>query len=238
MNDELQFDRVQAAEGAAPAVAGPLTCRACQQPIADQYYDLNGAVACDNCRGQILGHLQSPLGSRRFWRAFWFGSGAAVLSAILWYAVGAITGYSIGLVAVAVGYIVGKAVNRGAEARGGRKVQVLAVLLAYGAMSMANIPAVFSALAKMSEEHKQEDKAKNDKANGDEKPSAGKLAVSLVVLVLVVIALACAAPFLGSSSWFSLVFIAIALWEAWKLNRAPMMKVSGPFRVGEGTVAA
>jgi hypothetical protein len=237
MNDDgLQFDRAEAAEGAAPAVAGPLTCRACKQAITGQYYDLNGAVACESCRGQILAHLQAPLGSRRFWRAFWFGSAAAVVSAILWYAVGAITGYSIGLVAVAVGYIVGKAVNRGAEGRGGRKVQVLALLLAYGAMSMANIPAVFSALAKMSEEHKQE--KQDDKAKREEKPSAGKLALGLVVVIVAVIALACAAPFLSGGTAFSLLFIGFALWEAWKLNAAPVIKVSGPFRVGEGTVAA
>src|SRR6266542_1094877 len=136
----LQLDRAEPVGGAGPAPsAGPLTCAACRQPIAEHYFELNGNVACGPCRDGIVQQLQGPLGRRRFWRAFWFGSGAALVSAILWYAVSAITGYQIGLVAVAVGFIVGLAVKKGGEGRGGRKLQVLALLLTYGAMAAANI---------------------------------------------------------------------------------------------------
>jgi hypothetical protein len=238
---DLDFDRVQPVEGGAPPqAAGPLACVACRQPIVEQYYDLNGAIACAGCRGAIVAHLQSPLGSRRFWRAFGLGSGAAIVSAILWYAVGAITHAYIGIVAVAVGYIVGVAVKRGGEGRGGRKLQVLALLLTYCAMSMANIPLVVAALVKMADEHKSDAKATaedkagaGDNSKPDDKPTTGRLAVAIAA----VIALAFAAPFLGGGSLFSLLFIGFALWEAWKINRAPDVKVSGPFRVGERVAA-
>ena len=46
--------------------------------------------------------------------------GAAILGAILYFAVTAITGYEIGLVAIAVGWLVGRAIQKGT---GGRPIR-------------------------------------------------------------------------------------------------------------------
>ena len=49
-------------------------------------------------------------------------------------------GYPLGLIAVLVGWMVGKAVLAGSGNRGGRAFQVMAVALTYCAIVMSNVP--------------------------------------------------------------------------------------------------
>ena len=65
---------------------------------------------------------------------------AAIPGAILYYAVIAITNFEIGIVAIAIGYMVGWAVRKGAGGRGGRRFQVLALVLTYWAVGLAYTP--------------------------------------------------------------------------------------------------
>lgn len=123
--DDLQFDR---AESTAPDQP-PLGCTACKRPIADTYYTANGATVCDGCRRQLEREMTAP--NRQWPLAILLGVGAAILGAILYFAVTAITGYEIGLVAIAVGWLVGRAIQKGTGGRGGRGYQVAAVLLTY-----------------------------------------------------------------------------------------------------------
>ena len=50
-----------------------------------------------------------------------------------------ITGYEIGIVAIGIGYLVGKAVRKGAGGFGGTRYQVLAVFLTYAAIALASL---------------------------------------------------------------------------------------------------
>lgn len=79
-------------------------------------------------------------GPQFFMRGLLFGAGAAVLGLILYSAVGIITGYEIGFVSLAVGYIVGKGVVMGSRGRTGRRYQIVAALLTYFSVSVATVP--------------------------------------------------------------------------------------------------
>src|SRR5438045_3014309 len=86
--------------------AGTPTCARCRAPIT-AYYEVNGHVVCAACRAAME---QAPAGSgmSRMLRASAYGLGGAILGAGIYYAILAITGYELGLVAIAVGWLVGR----------------------------------------------------------------------------------------------------------------------------------
>jgi hypothetical protein len=136
-------------------------------------------------------------------RAAGLGLGAASVGALLWYGVAALTGYQLGIIAVVVGVLVGAAVKRGGGGRGGLPLQLLAMVLTYAAIATSYLPTLWKA------------------AEGSE-TSVARLFV-----------LACAVPFLDiGHHLIGLVLIGFALYEAWKINRAAVLRISGPYRVG------
>src|SRR6266566_11816 len=60
--------------------------------------------------------------------------GGAVVGAAVYFGIAALTGYEFGLVAIVVGLLVGGAVRKGSNGRGGRRYQLLAVFLTYTAV--------------------------------------------------------------------------------------------------------
>ena len=142
-SDPLQFD---VAESATPSDAGgegaaarsAQTCAHCSAPIVASYYEVNGLIVCPRCRGA----LGSNEGSRwkRGFIAVGLGLVAAIGGSILYYAIAALTGYEFGLVAIVVGFMVGKAVNKGSRGRGGWAYQTLAIVLTYFAIVSTYIP--------------------------------------------------------------------------------------------------
>jgi hypothetical protein len=139
VRDELQFEHAEFA--ASPASTG-LVCTACKQPLTDAYYEINGKVLCDRCRGGITAHFAGGSRSLRFLRATLMGSLAALAGTALYYLVLAVTGYEVGLIAIVVGYMVGTAVRKGARYRGGLAYQLLAVFLTYTAIVSSYIPLI------------------------------------------------------------------------------------------------
>src|SRR5207245_7603631 len=75
-----------------------------------------------------------------FGRSLVFGIGATIAGAVLYYGVIAITELEIGLVAIAIGYMVGYSVRRGSRGWGGRRYHVLALLLTYYSVGLADFP--------------------------------------------------------------------------------------------------
>src|SRR5690348_14203184 len=100
----LQFER---AEFATPEQAQ--SCANCNGPAAPQYFELNGKVFCAVCRQRIETSLESLRTSGSMRRALLYGLGASLAGAIVFYAISAITGYQFGLIAVLIGWAVGKA---------------------------------------------------------------------------------------------------------------------------------
>ncbi len=141
----LQFDTAEPISGnATPAAL--LDCSACGAAIPTWYYEVSGAVVCVSCRAKIHAQIAGGSGSARFARAIGFGLLAAAAGSALYYAIVALTGYEIGLVAIAVGFLVGRAVNRGSHGRGGRSYQTLAVGLTYFAIVTTYIPFIVKAI--------------------------------------------------------------------------------------------
>lgn len=138
---ELQFDTAEPVGGTG-ATATSLACTACSIEIRTSYYEVNGAVVCGACRGKLQAQLTGGSSSGRLGKAVGFGLIAAAVGSALYYGVLALTGYEIGLVAIVVGFLVGRAVNHGSNGRGGRAYQLLAVGLTYFAIVTTYIPMI------------------------------------------------------------------------------------------------
>ena len=139
--ESLQFDVAESgAAGSSPSAASGTTCKACSRPIASTYYEVNSAIICASCRAAF----DRPRGSRfsRGLHATGLGLLAAIAGSLLYFAVAAITGREFGLVAIAVGYMVGRAVRRGSRGRGGWAYQTLAVGLTYLAIVSTYVPLI------------------------------------------------------------------------------------------------
>jgi len=242
--ERLRFDEP------AQASAAP-TCARCQAPITAAYYEVNGHVVCAGCKSALQ---QAPAGSSgsRLLRAAAYGSGGAILGAGIYYAILAITGYEIGLVAIAVGWLVGRGVQKGSRGMGGWAYQTLAVGLTYLAIVSTYIPFIVkSAMDQPATASAAAAAPDATGAGGDSvtvQPvvattadssrsgmTAGRLALGLIALI----ALAAAAPFLaGFENILGLVIIGFALYQAWQMNRRASLTINGPYAVGPAAGAS
>lgn len=249
---ELQFDK---AEFAGPAPHA--TCGRCSRLLDDEYYEAAGTTICSTCATA----MRSRGTATETMRALAFGAAAALLGSIVWYAVIKLLDMELGLLAIAVGFLVGLAVRKGSNGRGGARFQAIAIALTYISITASYAPFVLKGLveaAKTDKTDKTEEAPNGDKSKGaaakdegaarrsggtdqagsaappatatdagaaNEPPTIGGLLLFLGVLLL----LAMASPFLaGAKNIIGIIIIAIALYEAWKLNRR--IPVQGPFR--------
>ena len=114
----------------------------------------------------------------------------------------ALTNIEFGLMAIGVGWLVGKAVMKGSNMRGGRRYQILALVLTYFAITLSYGALIFGQLA-----HK-----------------ASFAAILLVMLASPFLG--------GFSNIIGLVIIAIGLFEAWKQTRPAPFSSGGPYPLG------
>jgi hypothetical protein len=154
----LQFDRVET--GAAPEAAAQtatLPCATCGTPITE-YFDVDGRGVCESCKDAAARENEPARGVGLYFKALVYGGVATVIGAAIYYAVIAITEFEIGLVALLIGFMVGAAVRVATAGRGGRRFQLMAVVLTYFAVGLAYTPlAVKGAL----------DSSKSDSAQAD-----------------------------------------------------------------------
>jgi hypothetical protein len=267
-SEPLQFDVAEtgAASASANATSSLTTCKACSRPITNTYYQVNHAIICDSCRGA----LDRPRGTRwgRGMQATGLGLLAAIAGSLLYFAVAAITGREFGLVAIAVGFMVGKAVRRGSRGRGGWAYQTLAIALTYLAIVSTYVPLIAKEFGKGGAKdsfssHSTAPVHDTTTARGpraatgksdtgfsvtqsgspiaDGRPTRPKhLGAGTVLLGIgALMLLAALIPILaGFSNIIGLLIIGIAVFEAWKLNRKATLDVSGPYRVGGAEGAA
>jgi hypothetical protein len=249
-SDELQFDKAEV-DGAS---AGPLVCQICERPLHDVYFEVNGHPSCEKCRYDVEAERNLGSGAARFARAIVGGSIGGLVGAVLYYAVLALTGYEVGLLAIVVGFLVGAGVRWGSRGRGGWAYQGLAIVLTYVAIVSTYVPLVFEQLKDMDETEMAESQAQGaaEGAGGDVEPatpaaeaplsgtdagaptemqdlSAGDAAVGLVLFGLLMLAL----PFLGGlENIMGLIIIGIGLYQAWAMNKRQALMIEGPLQVG------
>jgi hypothetical protein len=244
--EALQFDN---AEYDTPAPS-TLACAACKQPIPDAYYELFGAVVCEPCKDLIIASREGGSRVGRFLKAGIFGAAAAVAGFGIYFGVLKLTQLEVGLISILVGWMVGKAVQRGSNGRGGWLYQLMAMFLTYSAVaasySAVHLPGLIAEMRAERAAEKEAAAKKADPAAKKADPAAvddegakikdmspAKLAIAIVVVVALFIGFAYALPILvGMQNPIGLLIVGFAIWEAWKINKRVPMVFSGPFAVG------
>jgi hypothetical protein len=243
----LQFNR---AEYAQPPAA--LTCASCRSPLHGVYYDVNGATLCERCRHDLtLAEAGAGGNASRLGQALALGLLATIAASLAWYGIRKLTGYEFGVLAIGVGLLVGGAVRKGARGRGGWGYQALAMFLTYNAIVVTYIPEILTGLRNSAAQEPaaaaspapapppaattvegKTPPAPRPSAPPAEAPGLAGVAIAFAFLL----AFAYVAPFVvvfaDPSALMGLVIIAIALYEAWKLNRRVPLQISGPHRIG------
>ncbi len=145
----------------------------------------------------------APLPHGSWPAAIAWGSAGAAAGALLHRAVAAILGYELGLVALAIGILVGKGVRRGAGALHSRGLVALAVALTYLAIVAGYVPGIYESL---------------DGAPGSLARFEQAAALALLAPVLLAV----------EGEWMSLVIVGIGLWEAYRCSSPPRPRRESP----------
>jgi hypothetical protein len=240
------------------AAAGPATCSRCETALTE-YWAVDGAVLCERCKDEVLEERSSAAGSTaRVAKAFGIGSAGMLAGAAVWYAVAKFSGYEIGLIAILLGYLVGKGVLLGSGKRGGLGYQLLAVALTYLGIGVGMAPLAYqevrTAYQQEADSLKAADSvtpvtqlsdsaidvelatldsaiASSKTADADALPAGAAVAVGLVAILVLILSL----PILsivGGGSIIGLFIYGLALFEAFRLTRKVEPEVSGPHAVG------
>ncbi|MBN1611971.1 MAG: hypothetical protein JW940_35395 [Polyangiaceae bacterium] len=183
------------------------TCRSCRARIDGEYFTINQQALCPRCREKVVRGLALAPGS--FSRALGFGALAAAGGAAVYYAVAALTGYELGIIAIVVGVVVGKAVRRGAGTRSHWSYRALGLGLTWASISATYLPPILESMRGSA---------------ADAKALTVAFLFALFVPVLLCV----------KGEVMSLIILAIGLWEGWRFSAAPVISVEGPFRLGAG----
>src|SRR6476619_2041524 len=143
---ELQFDRLEPTSDATSGAAAPsvdgILCASCGAVMLDEYYSIGGKSICANCRTSVENTRATSRTPKAFGKAFVFGLGAALAGAAVYYAVIALLDLEIGIVAILIGWMVGRAIQKALPGGGLRRYQLLAAVLTYFAVGAAYMPLV------------------------------------------------------------------------------------------------
>ena len=227
-------------------VPGTEHCAVCQQLIGASYYRVNGKMACASCAERI--QLGQPVeAGSSYMKALLYGLGAAFVGFVLYSAVGILTGLEIGYVSLAVGFLVGVAMKKGAGGVGGRKYQITAALLVYAAVSMSAIPIYIHQISEKNAGSAPVSQTQAAPATGaandstqapDATPASQpqKPKMNFVAAIGVLVLLGLASPFLELASPVSgligLFILFIGIQFAWKQTAATALAVDGPYENG------
>jgi hypothetical protein len=205
--------------------------------LVDRYYQAQGAAVCETCAHLIENDQQRPPATSLA-RAAFYGVGAAAAGCALYAGVAIVTGFEIGIIAIVVGVMVGKAVRAGSKGLGGRPQQILAVLLTYFAISTSYIPIFVHQVSKARTAAKQAKQSPPRAAAGrtaSESPNRNAEPRSIGGTLVTLLMLAAAAPLLmlgsGVGAWISLFIIFIGLHRAWNLTGRTEVLLMGPYEV-------
>lgn len=127
-----QFARAEYAQGSRP-------CGICGAPIGIRSYVVDSVLACEKCAERKRTGSSND-SHAAFVQAVIFGIGAALVGLSFYAGFTIVTHFYIGYVALAVGWLVAKAMMAGSKGVGGPRYQITAVILTYAAISLASIP--------------------------------------------------------------------------------------------------
>ena len=214
-NTDIDFERADFGTETEPP---SMNCGLCERPIGDAYFTLDEDFVCEAC--ETTQRDAGPPGSAfsRMAGAVVAGTVAAALAAAIWMLITQLSGYEIGLIAIAVGWVVGVAVQIGNRNTGGIPYQLLAVFLTYTAIIAMYVPMIVEELASRT---------------GDNPAETVEPVTGLAAWIFA-IPFAYALPFLaGFENIIGLLIIGFGLWQAWTMTAKQARVWAGPFRVGD-----
>jgi hypothetical protein len=236
---------------------GGAICKVCQTPLAQTYYRAGNNMVRGRCADRI--RREMPQDSHAaFVRAIMCGLVGFAIGLVIYAAFAIATGITIGYLALAVGFIVGKAMMIGSRGVGGRRFQIAAVLLTYAAVSMASVPIAIHYMKNQSHQRSiaQSQVALKDSSSPTQDNSASeasqengpnanatppkKVTMAGAIGTLTMIGLA--SHFLelteGPSGLIGLVILFVGMRFAWKMTAGRgNIKVEGPFQLADAASA-
>ena len=238
--EELQFRTALPVSG--DSDSGGDHCVACKNAIIDEYFHAQGQVVCPLCANKIESGQQAPPALSLI-PAVLYGGAAAFAGFLIYAAVGIFSGLEVGLIAILVGIMVGKAIRHASKGMGGRPQQILAVALTYFAISSSYIPIMIHSAskgkAKQAVATKSAGNPQSQKDPSGEPAPTDQPKMTLGRALLMVTMLALAAPFLTLfnnlvSGALTLFIMFLGLRQAWTLTGRTELLVMGPYRRSEG----
>lgn len=198
MDNDLQFDRVQQ-----PAASA---CSACQSALLGSYFQANGQILCAQCAEnfrKLLGPADG--GFPRFLKAAALGIGGGIAGGVVYFGVLKFAHINASIITILIGWLVGKAVRKGSDGRGGLGYQFLAVAITYLTIGFTFVLVSFS------------DVDGHDVS-----------ALACVIGAFVAPVLAAKESILGAIITF------FGLMQAWQLNRKIHLEITGPHALAPG----
>lgn len=243
MSDPLQFDHAE--------LASPSACGGCKSALGASYFQAAGQMLCGNC-AEGFRKAMAGTGSRagRLTKATLLGFLAGAVGAAIYFGVRALTGYEVGLVAIVVGILVGRAVRRGSGNRGGLGYQFLAAGITYFAIATTFLPMALKEIAEASPSGQTEavsgtpegvatdgSAVKAPATESEAAPAAigeaapaGDEEVSPIIAIIALVGLTLALPILVAfgGGVISLLIVGFGVWEAWRVNKRIAIDITGP----------
>jgi hypothetical protein len=235
---------------------GGAICKVCRTPLAQTYFRAGNNMVCGRCADRIRREMPQDCHAA-FVRAILYGLVGFAIGLVIYAAFAIATGITIGYLALAVGFIVGKAVMIGSKGVGGRRYQIAAVLLTYAAVSMASVPiAIHYMKAQPSQRPRaqsqvtskdgsspaQENSLGESPQQNDSSASAAPAKMSVAGAIGTLTMIGLASPFLelseGASGLIGLVILFVGIRFAWKMTAGRRnVKVEGPFQLANAASA-
>lgn len=222
----LQFDYV------APTAAGTTAphCVMCAKTLDLEYHEMNGQTLCGECRLQVEAQYRASKSPATMTKALLFALGAALLGAIIYWGFMKITHIELGLMAIAVGWLVGQAIRKATAGWGGRRYQVLAVACTYAAITFSYVPFYLEEV----DQQEQTTAAPDGKSSGSSlaapPPAKRSPPRSIWAVLAILVLLILGAPFMGGiTNILGIIIIFLGLRQAWVLSRGTTLVTSGPY---------
>ena len=223
MADNLQFDRAEQT-----GATGAISCKVCGSLLPDQYYVVNGSIVCDKCRRSVEEEWNRGGAAGRFGKALGLGLLATIACSVVWYAVLKATDSQFGILAIVVGLVIGGAVRKGSNGRGGWRYQALAIVLTYTAIVSSYVPFIIEGMRERSAEVTAATPTDSTALTKDSSVSASTAQtigpIGFVIGAVLLLALFYAAPFFQNI--IGILIVGFALYEAWH-------KISDPHAITE-----
>src|ERR1035437_6505579 len=120
---DLQFQHAEPIAEATSSEGSAQNCVVCKQPAGGTYFQAQGQVVCPLCAERIQA-VQQAAPALSLMRAALYGGAAALGGCALYALVAIVLHAEIGIIAILVGWMVGKAIRHASYGRGGRPPKI------------------------------------------------------------------------------------------------------------------